>query len=590
MGRFQANTAPTWARAAVEALALEVGKTVDVPDLRSTMFASAVAPPRAEMGDLAVPMFQFAKLLKQPPPKLAQEIAAALRSDLVTFSAAGPYVNVHAKRDLVIKEVVAELAAHQSDFGHQANDPEKVAVIDYSSPNIAKPLAFHHIRSTMIGNSIARILKAAGYTVHGTNFLGDWGTQFGYMIAVHEKDAPEDFAKLTLDDFVKTYIAERAKAKLDPQVDQHARNAFARLEKGDLEARRVWKKARDASLERFKTVYAILGVHFDEDKYIGESYFENALAGVIAEAQAKGITTESDGALIVDLSAYGIETPCLLRKSDGATLYATRDIAAAKFRHDSFGGEAKEWQSLYVVDQGQSLHFKQVFKVMELLGYDYSARLKHVPFGILLMWSDEEQAWIKGKTRSGHAISLEEVLEEATKRVLSIIDERSPDLDNKHAIAQSIGVGAVVFNDLKHKRTNDVKFKFDEALSLEGETGPYIHNALVRTKSILRKAGRVPSAQANLALLTHAREGELAMIMASYADTIQRAAVEYDPSLIARFTLDLAGAFHAFHHDCYVIDAENLPLTDARLALVHTVMHVLENAMHLIGLKPVEAM
>jgi arginyl-tRNA synthetase len=213
-----------------------------------------------------------------------------------------------------------------------------------------------------------------------------------------------------------------------------------------------------------------------------------------------------------------------------------------------------------------------------------------VPFGILLLWSDEDQAWIKGKTRSGHSILLEEVLEEATKRVLAIIDARTPELADKHAIAQAIGVGAVVFNDLKHKRTNDVKFKFDDALSLEGETGPYIHNALVRTKSILRKAGRAPSPKANIALLTHARETEIAMIMAAYADTIQRAAVEHDPSLIARYTLDLAGAFHAFHHDCLVLDAAAPELSDARLALTHAVMQVLENAMQLIGLKPVEAM
>ncbi len=584
MGRFAKDTAPAWARVAVEKIASALGAGTE------EIFATAVAPPRAELGDLAIPLFQFAKAQKVPPPQLAVRVQQAVQGTGFTLSVQGPYVNVHAERAQVVKDILPAVAKAPKNFGHQAKDKEKVAVIDYSSPNIAKPLAFHHIRSTMIGNAIHHILEASGYTVYGTNFLGDWGTQFGYMIAAHENDPPEQFAKLTLDDFVKTYVAERAKAKEDPSVDQKAREAFARLEKGDKEARRVWQKAREASLERFKKVYAELGVHFDEDKYIGESFFEKDLPGVIDECIKKGIATESDGALIVDLSAHGIETPCLLRKSDGATLYATRDIAAAKFRHDQFGGTAQQWQSLYVVDQGQALHFKQVFKVMELLGYDYAKALKHVPFGVLLLWSEEDAGWVKGKTRSGNAILLEEVLDEAKRRVKKIIEERSPDLADKENIAAAIGIGAVVFNDLKNKRTGDVKFKLDDALSLEGETGPYIHNALVRTKSILRKAGRAAPQDADLSLLTHAREGDLAMLMAAYADTIHRASIEFEPSLIARYLLDLAGAFHAFHHDCLVLDETNRPLSDARLQLTQAVMHVLENAMALIGLKSIEAM
>jgi arginyl-tRNA synthetase len=314
------------------------------------------------------------------------------------------------------------------------------------------------------------------------------------------------------------------------------------------------------------------------------------LEGVIKEAKDKGIAKVDQGAVIVDLTAHGIETPCLLQKSDGATLYATRDIAFAKYRHDRFGGEASEWQSLYVVDQGQSLHFKQVFKTIELLGYAWGSKLKHIPFGVMLVWSDEDQAWIKGKTRSGNVVLLEDVLNEATRRVVKIIDERNPALPNKEATARAIGVGAVVFNDLKNKRTNDVKFKFEDALSLEGETGPYVHNALVRTKSILRKANRPVPAAFDVSLLTHQREGEIALLLASFRDAVARAGAEHDPSLICRYLLDLSGALHAFHHDCLVLDENNKPLSDARLVVVDCVRQVLENGMRLVGLQPIEAM
>lgn len=584
MGRFTRDTAPFWVANAIADLARALATSED------ELYASAVSPPRPEMGDLAVPMFPFAKRDRLAPPVIAKKIAATLNPSGCSVSAEGPYVNLKADRGALLSRVLAEVRARGASYGHLPFDPEKQAVVDYSSPNIAKPLAFHHLRSTMIGNSIVRILRANGYTVHGVNFLGDWGTQFGYMIAAHEKDPPEAFDRLTLDDFVQTYVRERARAKEDPSVDRRAREAFRRLEQGDSSARRVWQKARQASLTRFKQIYEMLGVRFDDDKYIGESYFEPELPGVIAEAVKKGVAKEDEGALIVDLSAHGMDVPCLLRKSDGATLYATRDIAAAKFRHATFGGAARQWQSLYVVDQGQSLHFRQVFKTLELLGYSWSSRLRHIPFGVLLLWSDEEQAWIKGKTRSGHVVLLEDVLNEAAKRVLAIIDARHPELPNKEAIARAIGVGAVVFNDLKNKRTNDVKFKFDEALSMEGETGPYVHNALVRTKSILRKAGRPVPERFDPGLLTHAREGDLAMSMAAYPHVIQRAGADYDPSLVARFLLDLAGAFHAFHHDCLVLDPSNPALSDARLALTGAVMSVLENGMELLGLQPIEAM
>jgi arginyl-tRNA synthetase len=584
MGRFTESSAPGWVLDACSQLA----KALDVQ--HKEILDLAVSPPKPEMGDLAIPMFAYAKVKKIAPPLIAKEVATKVTGVGYTVAAEGPYVNLRTDRGRLLKEMLSAVHEQGAHFGHLPEDPEKVAVVDYSSPNIAKPLALHHIRSTMIGNAITRILRANGYTVHGFNYLGDWGTSFGYMIAAHENDSKEAFDALTLSDFVKTYISERKKAESDPAVDERARNAFLRLEQGDENARRVWRKARDASLSKFKEVYAMLGVSFEEDMYIGESFFTPMLDAVVEEALTKGLAKEDQGALIVDLAAHGIDTPCLLKKSDGATLYATRDIASAKWRHAKFSGDVKHWRCLYVVDHGQSLHFRQVFKVVEMMGYPWADKLEHIPFGVMLMWSDEDAGWIKGKTRAGNVVLLEDILQEATKRVLKIIDERNPELANKEATAQAIGVGALVFNDLKFKRTNDVKFKFEDALSLEGETGPYVHNALVRTKSILRKAGRAVPKEYDASLLTHAREGEIGVLLSTYSDAVQRAGLDNDPSVIARFLLDLAGAFHAFHHDCLVLDDNNRPLSDARLALTQAVMHVLENAMQLIGLVSIEAM
>lgn len=592
MGKYTAETAPDWARSAIHVLSQLLSSS------EALLYGLAVAPPRAEMGDLALPLFQFSKTLRTAPAELAKRLVAeAPVSEFFTLQAEGPYVNVWAHREALLAQTLQTIFTQRERYGHQASDPQKIAVIDYSSPNIAKPFAFHHLRTTIIGHALVQILKAGGYTVHGVNHLGDWGTQFGYLIAAHEQDSDAQLAQLTLEDWVKTYVSERARAKSDQTVDERAREAFMRLERGDASAQRIWRVAREVSLRRLKAVYALLGVHFEDDMFIGESFYEPMLPGVIEACVKKGIATESNGALIVDLSEQGTETPLLLQKSDGATLYATRDLAAAQYRYQTFGGGAADWRSLYVVDQGQSLHFEQVFKTLRRLGHDWADRLTHIPFGVLLMWSDEEQGWSKGKTRSGQVMLLENVLQTVTERVQAIIQEKNPELDNQAAIAQAVGIGAVIFNDLKNRRSHDVKFKLEDALSLEGETGPYVHNALVRTKGIMRKAKAMallpdiltwdPGAAA---LLHHPREHALAFILASYPGTILEALQSYEPSLIARYLLDLSAAFHAFHHDCLVLDQANPALTHARLLLTQSVMWVIENAMRLIGLKPIEAM
>jgi len=589
MGRYTTHTAPAWARMFIEQLHKVLGISV------KQLFQMAVLPPQKDMGDLAVPLFLAAKEQKQSPALLAQTLSAQIPNT----KAQGPYLNYFACRSQVLVDTISQVQTQGSKFAQTPVSPRRVAVIDYSSPNIAKPLAFHHIRSTMIGSALHRILTADGYTVHAINYLGDWGTQFGYIIQALSHKSKEDIESMSLNALVQVYVDERKKAEQNPQIHEYARQAFARLEQKDARARDIWQIAKKITLRQFKDVYARLGVSFTEENYIGESFFEPDLVPVIQELQDKHIATTSEGALIVDLKEENIDAPCLIRKADGATLYATREIASARYRYyhytksiSDWNPSQDEWVALYVVDQGQALHFKQLKAVLKKMKEPFYEHLIHVPFGVLLLWSEEEQSWMKGKTRSGNAILLEDVLNEAQKRVLSIIDEKNPLLPHKAEIADKIGVGAIIFNDLKNKRTNDVKFKFEDALALEGETGPYVHNALVRTKSIIKKAQTVIAMEStpDLSVLVHPRELEIAMILADYQSIIHEAASTFDPSLIARYLLQLAGAFHAFHHDCLVIDTQAQVLSRARLALTEAVLTVLESAMYLIGLQSIEAM
>lgn len=500
------------------------------------------APPaKGVAGDLALPCFQLAKGRGVPPPALAGELAGVLSAAGIAAVAAGPFCNVTFAAAAVAQALLPALADGGKLAVRSSVGGGQRVCIDFSSPNIAKHLAFHHIRSTMIGNALANCYQAAGWDVKRINFLGDWGTAFGRLIAgwkregltLAQLDAAEDRVTFLNDLYVRISNA----AKADPVVEEEARHWSKALEDGEPEARNLWQIFKDASLKEFERVYGLLGVRFDSWK--GEAYYEDKMGPLLAELQAKGLTSEDQGATVVDLPKLlgkQWKKPVLIKRADGGTLYATRDLTASDDRFAEFGFA----RSLYVVDLGQSLHFQEWFAVAKVLQRPYADKLRHIGFGVVLIWNDEESAWAKGRTRGGKIMLLREVLDEAVERAAAIVAEKNPDLpaDERAAIARSVGVGAVVFNDLKNGRTGDVKFKFEEALRFDGETGPYLQFAHARLCSIERKAehrtGGTP------ALLTSEHEKQVLLAIARLQGALERAVDIDEPSVLAQALLALA--------------------------------------------------
>ena len=529
-------------------------------------------PPAPNPGELAFPCFGLSKQLKRPPSRIAQEIAAALAPEppLAKAEAAGPYVNLTLDTAWVVREALGNPPV-------PAAPRDETVVIDYSSPNIAKHMAVYHLRSTMIGNSLCRILRALGYRVVGVNHLGDWGTGFGKLVVATRKwwDASKTPTVTDLNDL---YVRFGKEAKEHPSLEEEARKAFADLERGDPEVRKLWQRFRDVSLAEFERVYARLGVHFDEVS--GESVYEPDLEPTLAMLRQKGLVEQSEGALVVRLP--GKEKPCLLKKSDGATLYATRDIAAAlsHFRRHGFA------RKLYVVDKGQSLHFDEFFEVLKLAGFDWASRLEHVPFGVLRFGGK------KGRTREGGVILLEEVLDEAVSRALEVIRKNSPELPGPERVAAQVGIGAVVFHDLKNRRTNDIDFEWDEVLAFDGETGPYVQYAHVRACGILRKGEELEIAfdpTASLDPLTLDEERKLAWELSRHSEALEKAGEQAEPSVVAGYLLDLAKAFHAYHYKVPVLKSETAT-AKARLRLIDAVRKTLAAGLDVLGIAAPERM
>ncbi len=570
--------------------------------------ALLAAPAKGVPGDVAVPCFQLAKGRGVPPPALAGELATLLSGPvlaevgLASAVAAGPFLNLTFSAAGVAAALLPTLAREPLAALRSALGAGKAVCIDFSSPNIAKHLAFHHIRSTMIGNALARCYDAVGYRVTRINFLGDWGTAFGRLIAgwkregltLAQLDAADD--KVTF--LNALYVRISTAAKADPGVEEEARAWSKRLEDGDAEARSLWQLFKDASLAEFKRVYALLGVEFDSWK--GEAHYEDKMGPVLAELEAKHLTKLDQGATVVDLSSLGFKKPALLKRADGGTLYATRDLAACDDRFAEYRFD----RSLYVVDLGQALHFKEWFAIAKLLGRPYADRLRHVGFGIVLMWNDEpgeglEPGWARGRTRGGKIMLLREVLEEAIDRARAVIAEKNPELvgAEREAIARQVGVGAVVFNDLKNGRTNDVKFKFEEALRFDGETGPYLQFAHARLCSIERKFAEAhPQAPAaEPALLARDDEKAVLLAIAKLRSALERAVDTDEPSTLAAALLHLAGAIASWltagNHDqgARVLCAD-AALAASRLALVRAARASLGEGLRLIGLAAPERM
>lgn len=535
------------------------------------------APPRPEMGDFAVGCFPAARALKQPPPKLAQKVVDGFRPGplLAGASAAGPFVNFRADRGALYRHLFA------STLGAPALIPTSVGAgkticIDYSSPNISKHLAYHHIRSTVIGHALANLYRALGYRVVGINHLGDWGTTHGMLLAAYETwGAPEPLTITALNDL---YVRFRAAMKDDPSLEEAGRAWFKRLEDGDPEATRLWRHFRDVSLAEFQEVYVRLGITFEEIK--GESEFVSEMGKVLDLLEEKGLSTESEGALVVPIDDD--TPPLLLKKKDGATLYSTRDLAAAIYRWETYQFE----RNLYVVDRGQGLHFKQLFTVLARAGFDWAERCEHVPFGLVRI------AGKKTGTRMANVVLLKEVLAEASERSAARIREANPDLGDAEvdAVARDVGIGAVVFANLASQREKDVDFEMEQILSVEGDSGPYIQYAHARCASILRKAENLaPDADIDPAPLTHEAEWALALELEKLPDVVARAAHGNEPHVVSRYLLDLCAVFSRWYtagnqDPSLRVLTEDPAVSRARLTLVAATRDVLRQGLALLGL------
>lgn len=533
-------------------------------------------------GDYTLNVHELAGRLNLAPPVVSGMIVNKLESmeDPLpcTFNTPAIYLNYQITDVAVPAEYVIEGIRHQgAAYGSSDSGTGKTVVIDYSSPNIAKPFGVGHLRSTGIGNSLYRILAKLGYNCIGINHLGDWGTQFGKMIVAYKKWGSEESLKAdAIHALFDLYTRFHREAKEHPELEDEARLEFRLLEQGDPEAIALWQRFKDYSIEEFNRIYGILGIKFDY--HTGESFYNDKIQNTLDMLDGKGLTTVSREALIVDLEEYKLGA-CLLKKGDDATLYATRDIAGILYRYETYGFE----RCLYVVGAAQALHFQQVFKVIELAGYDFHNGLIHVPFGWVRF---EDKAM---STREGNIIFLEDVISKATDLARGIIIEKNPDIEDVDGTAMSIGVGAVVFSQVSVRRNKDIDFKWETALSFDGETGPYLQYTHARLCSLMRKYGRELPAQIDYTGLREPEEKNLLLELERYPKKVAYAGKEYEPFVIASYLIDLAQKFNAFYQKHRVI-SDNAALTDARIVLSDCVRTVLGDGLHLLGITPLERM
>jgi arginyl-tRNA synthetase len=556
-------------RAAAEAVAAHAG--IAAGDLK------VEAPPRPELGDLAVGCFAIAKARKQSPAEVARAIAAAFQPTelLASATAAGPFVNFRAARTATYRWVIDGALRSRlipGDLG-----AGKTICIDYGSPNISKHLAYHHIRGTTIGHALAQIFRALGYRVVGINFLGDWGTTHGMLLAAWQRWGPLDHVDVSA--LNALYVKFRAAAKDDPSLEQLGRDWFKRLEDGDPEARALWQRFRDVSWAEFQSVYEILGIAYDEVR--GESAYEPDMPRILAELAAKGLTTESQGATVVELP--GEKTPILLRTRDGTTLYATRDVANAEYYWATY----RFTRSLYVVDRGQALHFRQLFKLLGLMGHEWVSRCEHVPYGLVKI--DNQRA----ATRLGNVVLMREVFTIAEAMVRSVIAENNPGLaeDRVAEVARQVGIGAIVFANLSPQREKDIDFDIDHAVSLDGDSGPYLQYSHARCASIGRKAGGEVAGLDGVDLdrLSHDAEWAIARRLIEFPDTVVRASDACEPHVICHYLLALAADFSRYYtlgngDPSLRVLCEHAETRRARLALVAAVQATLRDGLAMLGI------
>lgn len=533
-------------------------------------------PKTAQHGDVAFPVFSLAKVMRKAPQAIAAEIIETIpQDDFDKVEVVGPYINFFLNKRLVSHDTLAAVLKENSDYGQQTIGNNQKVAIDLSAPNIAKPMSMGHLRSTVIGNSIANIMEKVGYEPIRINHLGDWGTQFGkLMVAYHKWGSEEAVKSAPIQELLRLYVMFHEEAEKDPALDDEGRTWFKKLEDGDAEAQKLWSWFREESLKEFQDVYDLLGISFDSLN--GEAFYNDKMQPVIDILEEKELLTVSQGAEIVDLEKYDLN-PALIRKSDGATLYMTRDLAAALYRKDTYDFA----QALYVVGNEQSGHFKQMKAVLTEMGYDWAEDIHHVPFGLIT--KDGK----KLSTRKGKIVLLVEVLNEATSLAQAQIEAKNPDLANKEEVAHQVGVGAVVFHDLKNDRLNNFDFNLEEVVRFEGETGPYVQYTHTRCASILRKANWSPNL-ADTDSLNDADSWEVIKLLQAFPNTVKRASEKYEPSIIAKHAIQLAQAFNKYYAHVKVLEENDEK--NARLALVYAVKVVLKEDLRLLGLEAPEEM
>ena len=536
-------------------------------------------PPNKDMGDFAFPCFKLAKVFRKAPNMIAAELSEKIEAKGVISNVTplGGYINFFVNKSQLAETVIKDVLTKKEKYGHSDLGKDKTIVIDFSSPNIAKPFHIGHIRTTVIGNALYKIYDSQGYNTVRINHLGDYGTQFGKLIVAFKLWGNKEAVEANpIPELLKLYIQFHDEAERHPEMEDEARAWFTKLENGDKEAKELWQWFRDESLKEFARVYDLLDIEFDS--YNGESFYSDKMDRVIDIIKDKGLLQESQGTNIVDLEEYNMP-PALITKNDGSTLYMTRDLAAALYRKENYDFE----KCIYVVGSQQSLHFQQLFKVLELVGFEWAKDMVHVPFGMVAL---EEGTM---STRKGRVVFLEDVLKQAIEKTKETMLAKNPNALNVDEIAKQVGVGAVVFQELSNSRIKDYAFSWSRTLSFEGETGPYVQYTHARCCAVLRKAEEEVTTDINYELLNDVDSAEVLKVIASFNKTILNAMRKNEPHIITRFVLDLAQAFNKFYHDNSIL-VEDAELRKARLALVCATRQALENGLKLLGMQAPERM
>ena len=550
---------------------------LNVPGVEKTELLSFIeVPPNTDMGDFALPCFKLSKILRSSPVKIAQDLESTFVCDDVVSgcSAINGYLNFKINRGDFTLKLLSEILEQGENFGRSDIGNGKTICIDYSSINITKPFHIGHLSTTVIGSALCKIFRFLGYKVVGINHLGDYGTQFGKLIVAYKMWSSEQAVlEGRLKELTRIYVKFHDEAKSNPELDDQARHYFKLIEDGDEESNKLFNLFKKITLEEVDKIYKLLNVEFDS--YAGESFYNDKMAPIVAELKQKDLLKESDGASIVDLEKYDMP-PCLILKSDGSSLYATRDIAAAVYRKNTYNFD----KNLYVVAYQQNLHFKQFFKVLELMGNEWAKDCVHVAYGMVSLESGSMS------TRQGNVVLLEDVINKTIEKAYKVIEEKNPNLPDKEKTAKAVGTGAVIFGALCNNKIKDIVFSYDRVLSFEGETCPYVQYTVARCNSVINKCGE-PSEYT----LPTMNDDEYAVLteLGRFKDVVKSAAEKYEPSLITRYAIDLASAFNKFYITCKIAGEED-NIRNFRLSVCKAVKTVLTNALTLLGIETVEQM